>query len=127
MATVAGSLKQWRETVWVAVTLSKCKNFIWTFPTSNAALSVVTGFKQVCPPAVKLQNTWMASDVQPRFGSIQNNPSLILCRQSSRSLQKRAGFSLVPSCVFMPSMTLLRYRSVLKISALCSDRDASVF
>ncbi len=40
LATVAGSLQQWRETVWVAVMLSKCKNFIWTFPTSNAVCGV---------------------------------------------------------------------------------------
>lgn len=33
-----------------------------------------TGCKQVCPPAVKLQKTLKASEVQPQFGSIQNQP-----------------------------------------------------
>lgn len=39
-------------------------------------LSVATGCKQVWPPAVKLQKTLKASEVQPKFGSIQNQPEM---------------------------------------------------
>lgn len=34
-------------------------------------LDAVTGLRQVCPPPVKLQDTSMVSDEQPRLGSIQ--------------------------------------------------------
>lgn len=34
-------------------------------------LDAVTGLRQVCPPPVKLQETSMVSDEQPRLGSIQ--------------------------------------------------------
>lgn len=34
-------------------------------------LDTVIGFRQVCPPPVKLQETSMVSDEQPRLGSIQ--------------------------------------------------------
>lgn len=34
-------------------------------------LEAVIGFRQVCPPPVKLQETSIVSDAQPRFGSIQ--------------------------------------------------------
>lgn len=48
-----------------------------TNPRSLFTLFVATGCKQVCPPAVKLQKTMNASEVQPRFGSIQNQPERI--------------------------------------------------
>lgn len=34
-------------------------------------LETVMGLRQVCPPLVKLQMTFMVSEEQPRFGSIQ--------------------------------------------------------
>lgn len=102
-------------------------------PRSLVTLLVATGCKQVCPPAVKLQKTMNASEVQPKFGSIQNQPenqskdqtrSRSVCvmwcsavnlppsssfwRQSSRSLQTRAGFSRVPRGFLILSMTVLR-------------------
>lgn len=40
----------------------------------SVTLLEATGCKQVCPPAVKLQKTLKASEVQPKFGSIQNQP-----------------------------------------------------
>lgn len=43
-------------------------------PRSLVTLLVATGCKQVWPPAVKLQKTMNASEVQPKFGSIQNQP-----------------------------------------------------
>lgn len=50
-------------------------NFMFTC--SVVTLLVATGCKQVCPPAVKLQKTLNASEVQPKFGSIQNQPERI--------------------------------------------------
>lgn len=40
----------------------------------SRTLDIVTGFRQVCPPAVKLHVTSMMSAAQPRFGSIQYVP-----------------------------------------------------
>lgn len=40
----------------------------------NVTLLEATGCKQVCPPAVNLQKTLKASEVQPKFGSTQNQP-----------------------------------------------------
>ena len=34
-------------------------------------LEAVMGLRHVCPPCVKLQETSMVSDEQPRFGSTQ--------------------------------------------------------
>lgn len=47
---------------------------VWEKPRWGRAvrtLETVTGLRHVCPPLVKLQVTWMVSEEQPRFGSIQ--------------------------------------------------------
>lgn len=41
---------------------------------SLGTFDATAGFRQVCPPAVKLHVTWMVSAAQPRFGSIQKVP-----------------------------------------------------
>lgn len=41
---------------------------------SPVTLSEASGCKHVCPPAVKLQKTSKASEVQPKFGSTQKRP-----------------------------------------------------
>lgn len=51
----------------------------------NVTLLEATGCKQVCPPAVKLQKTLKASEVQPKFGSTQNQPESAQFKQKTEN------------------------------------------
>lgn len=54
--------------LWTQVKLSKLST---SHKLLSHTLDTVTGFRQVCPPPVKLHITSMVSAAQPRFGSIQ--------------------------------------------------------
>lgn len=64
-------LRQWTVMCCVTSELSRCRKFIWTRLMANSILEAVMGLRHVCPPCVKLQETSMVSEEQPRFGSTQ--------------------------------------------------------
>lgn len=80
---------------------------------------------QVSPPAVKLQNTLMASPVQPWFGSIQYSPGRR--KQVRYTATGLEWGQLCPSCYWMPKKGFCSCTSFqfaikrMKIKLLCEQ------